>query len=125
MSKNKPIFYSEKLKKLRIASHLPQIVLADKLNISRSCLANYEAGKRTPDREMLASIAKFFNISPEYFSSNTEAYLTDIKEHLNSTKLMKEISASGKLDISGISPMSKAMLIEFYNYLEEKNTQAE
>ena len=74
--------FSENLKKLRKQFHLSQQELADRLNIGRSTLANYEQGKREPNFETLELFCDFFNVDMNILlsenSQNTITYDTDI-----------------------------------------------
>ena len=67
MSKKNSNFIPERLTRLRIMSNLTQIKLAKEVNVSRSCLANYETGKRTPGEDMVKIFADFFNVETDYF----------------------------------------------------------
>lgn len=66
--------FSERLKALRIVAHLSQEELSRKLQVSRSCIGNYEQGKRTPSIEDLEKIADYFNVDMNYLlgKSDTE-----------------------------------------------------
>lgn len=119
MSKNNQSFFAGKLKQLRYAAKLTQTDLAKELNISRSCLANYEVGKRFPDVGILSIIADYFNVSIDYFLAEKVLVKPDCLD-AKTNELLKEVAASGKLDISGISPQSKIALFEFYNFLDEQ-----
>ncbi len=50
------------LKKLRKQSGYSQAELANHLGVAKSTISMYEVGNRTPDYEMLKSIAIFFNV---------------------------------------------------------------
>jgi len=114
------INFSEKLKCLRIASGLTQKDLAKQLNISRSCLANYEAGKRFPDEEIMLIIANHFKVSSDYLYGNSFPERVD-KAQADTVYAMKKLSDNGHLDLTKVSPSSKIALVEFYNFLEEKS----
>ncbi len=64
--------FARKLKKLRIEHGISQKDLARELGISRSCLANYEAGKRQPDNDMLIHIADRFQVLVDYLIDRTD-----------------------------------------------------
>jgi repressor LexA len=64
--------FSERLKTLRTAAHLSQEELSVKLKVSRSCIGNYEQGKRLPDIEDLEQIADFFNVDMDYLVGKTD-----------------------------------------------------
>ncbi len=62
MTNNRDDNFAEKLRRLRIAEGYTQQELAKRVNLSRSCIANYEAGKRTPAREIKEYISDFFQV---------------------------------------------------------------
>lgn len=113
--------FAEKLKQLRMASRLSQTKLADEINVSRSCLANYESGKRFPSADILDIIATYFKVSVDYLLTPNGSIFYEKDYKYDITNLLKEISTNGKLDISGISPISKIALFEFYNFLREQD----
>lgn len=112
-----------KLKQLRVAGRLTQNTLAKEINVSRSCLANYESGKRFPDADILSIIADYFKVSISYLLSEKSSVCTDKSLNSTSMELIKEISSTGKLDISHISPLSKIALFEYYNFLCEQEQE--
>ena len=54
---------NEKLASLRKEKGLSQYEVADRLNLSRGQLANYEQGSRQPDYDTLKKIATFYEVS--------------------------------------------------------------
>ncbi len=64
--------FSERLKLLREEENLTQSELAEKLNISRQSVGNYEKGTRFPnDPELILKIAGLFNVSIDYLLGAT------------------------------------------------------
>lgn len=64
--------FSERLKLLREENNLTQNDLAEKLNISRQSVGNYEKGTRFPnDPELILKIAGLFNVSIDYLLGAT------------------------------------------------------
>lgn len=122
--KNTSTIFPKRLKQLRLAEALTQIKLANELNISRSCLANYERGKRFPDAHILSIIADFFKVNVDYLLVENPLESAKSPQH-NVTDLLKEVASNGKLDISGISPISKIALFEFYKFLDERENKLE
>lgn len=112
--------FASKLKQLRTVSQISQTKLADEINISRSCLANYEAGKRFPSPDILDIISNYFKVSVDYLLTPHSSIFHEKDYIYDITELLKDVSLSGKLDISGISPLSKIALFEFYNFLKEQ-----
>ena len=62
---------TENLRILRERSNLKQDEFSRYLNISRQTYSNYERGTRTPDLELLKSIADFYHITIMNFYSVT------------------------------------------------------
>lgn len=54
------------LKNLREEINLSQQELADRLNVTRQTVSNYETNKRLPNKEMFEIIADFFNVDMDY-----------------------------------------------------------
>lgn len=59
------------LKHLRQVNFLSQEELANKLNISRSNIANYETSKNLPSIEILQKMSNLFGVSIDYLLGNT------------------------------------------------------
>ncbi|MBQ8093286.1 MAG: response regulator [Clostridia bacterium] len=59
---NDTISFGEFIKELRVKAGLSQQQLADLMFTSRSCISNWEIGKRRPDACMLGRLAHFLNI---------------------------------------------------------------
>lgn len=58
---------SEKIKALRVGRGYTQQQLADKLNVNRTTISNYESGNRTPRLNELIAIADAFGVSVDFF----------------------------------------------------------
>ncbi|WP_101698175.1 helix-turn-helix domain-containing protein [Clostridium minihomine] len=58
--------FSVQLKKLRAEYGMTQAQLAQKLGISASAVGMYEQGRREPDSELLARLARLFHVSTDY-----------------------------------------------------------
>jgi len=55
-----------RIKQLRRSKKMTQQELADKLEVSRSTITNWEVGRRVPDMDMTIILAKFFNVTIDY-----------------------------------------------------------
>lgn len=55
--------FGENIKSVRVGRDLTQQQMADKLNISRQAISNWENNRNLPDIEMLIEIAKAFNLT--------------------------------------------------------------
>ncbi len=95
---------------------MTQTKLAEMINVSRSCLANYEGGKRFPDMSIIEIIASVFNVTKEYLLDEDEPYHPSIGSKFKTTK-------NGKLPVDEISATSKIALVEFCTFLEDKDSQ--
>ena len=58
--------FSQRLKELRKTEKISQQKLAHILNVSASCIYNWENGYSEPDFGTLAAIAKFFDVTCGY-----------------------------------------------------------
>ncbi len=120
MQKFRPQSFPLKLKLLRLKAGKSQEEISGELGISRSCLANYETGKRQPDAEMLVKIANLFNVSEKYlFSSplyqDVPLHEADLSQTNPSYALLK--SHGDSLDISHLPIEHQIGLLGFYNYV--------
>lgn len=57
---------ANRLKNLRDEHGYLQTFVADKLGIRSNTLSGYENGTRSPDPEMLISLAEFYNVTTDY-----------------------------------------------------------
>lgn len=57
----------KKIKQLRNSRTLSQQELADKVNITRSTISNYEIGRRTPHLKDLQKLAEVFGVGLDFF----------------------------------------------------------
>ena len=57
----------KKIKALRKTKHLTQDELAEKLNMKRATISNWEIGRRTPHLTELQKIAEFLGVDLNYF----------------------------------------------------------
>lgn len=117
-----------KLKMLRLEAGLSQEELAKKLGISRSCLANYEIGKRQPDQEMITKIADTFQIMSDYLVNHKPFQnLKMCESEIAESKKLKEIiqNQGNELNISNLSLEHKIGLIELYDYMLYRQKQEE
>ncbi|MDE6004518.1 MAG: helix-turn-helix domain-containing protein [Oscillospiraceae bacterium] len=59
------MFY-ERIKELRLALRMNQVEFANKLNITKQCVSNWENGYIQPSVDMLIKIAKTFSVSTDW-----------------------------------------------------------
>ena len=58
--------YSNRIRELREAKLLSQDQLAEKLNVTKQAISQYERGVRKPSMPMLEALCDFFNVSSDY-----------------------------------------------------------
>ncbi len=111
---------AKNLKKLRQERKESQEEVAVELNISRSCLANYELGRRQPDYEMLIAMADYFHVSMDYLTSRSSYRSIELApEEMEALMQMKSrLDSRGDiLDISNLSIECKCALYEYLHHL--------
>lgn len=88
----------KKLKQLRKSKGMTQEDVAEKVNITRSTISNYEIGRRTPHLKDLSSLAGVFGVGLDYFgvSPKDEAFdlIARAKEIFESTDVPRETKES-------------------------------
>lgn len=68
------MMWFQKLKSLRLDKKLSQQEVANQLNITRACLANYEQGIREPSLTLLKLLCDFYDVSADYIIGRTDDY---------------------------------------------------
>ncbi len=58
--------FSKRLREIRIEKGYTQEEIADYLGFTRPTYTAYESGRRKPDNDTLAKIARFLNVSTDY-----------------------------------------------------------
>ncbi len=114
MSQEECQIFAKKLRQLRVSAGLTQEMLARMLNISRSCLANYESCNRMVNDEIVQDVAKYFDVSVAYLTGKESVPTMQTNSHMRE---FSEILSKKTLDISNISSAARIALYEFYCYL--------
>ncbi len=63
---------SERLVRLRKEKNLYQGDLAKILNVAQTTISGWENGSRTPDNDMLMTLANYFDVSTDYLLGRSE-----------------------------------------------------
>ena len=88
----------KKLKQLRKSRGLTQEQVAEKVEITRSTISNYEIGRRTPHLKDLSALASVFGVGLDYFgiSAKDEAFelIARAKEIFKSDEVPRETKES-------------------------------
>ena len=71
--------FGERLRALRLQSHLTQQAVADHLQIHRTAYTKYETGVVTPDHQGLVSLATLYGVTVDYLlgRDDGETVVTD------------------------------------------------
>ncbi len=64
--------FAVRLRELRIEKGVNQILLAEKLQVSKGIISFWENGLREPTLTNLIAIAKFFNVSLDFLAGLTD-----------------------------------------------------
>ena len=62
---------NENIRRLRIERGLNQVLFAEKMNVTKQCVSNWENDNVLPSIEMLMRIADFFSVSTDYLLGRT------------------------------------------------------
>ena len=106
---------SDKLKQLRLRKELTQAELARKLSLSPVRYNQYETGRRTPDYELLITIADFYGVSLDYLLDRREAQLRKNMTDPKSTSLLEKIYAA--------DDATKSSVEQYLNFLLHQKKQ--
>ena len=91
---NMPLSIGHKIKILRKGRKLTQQELADKLQVNRSSISNYEINRRIPPVKELQKICDFFGVGMDYFGVVTKNDAFDLisraKDVFTDDKISKE-----------------------------------
>lgn len=98
--------FGTRLRQLRKQHNMTQHELGEILNISRSTVGMYEAGRRNPDFEILVGIAQQFAVSIDWLLG------------FSNSKLETEIVSM----VKGLSEDSLDELRQYVQYLRSKET---
>lgn len=88
-----------KLKTLRKGRGLTQFELADKLDLSRATISNYEVGRRSPHLSELQRFAEFYGVSLDYFGVESTDESFELLSRAKSVFASKELSAEVKTQL--------------------------
>ena len=72
--------FSERLKEVRKANRLTQIDMANKLNVTKQSVANWENNNVMPSIDMLIKISNTFNVSSDFLLGINDRKFIDVSE---------------------------------------------
>ena len=111
--------FSNNLRILRKLRHMTQDQLAQELNTTRSCISNYENGKRQPDSDIIHLIADYFDVSVDYLlgRSSIKMSLRSEEELQELEEISDTLHAITRLDLRNVSTKIKCAVLEYYEFL--------
>ncbi len=66
------MFFSERLKSLRLSNKLTQKQLSAKVGLSELAIQNYESERRKPAYDVLIALADYFDVSIDYLVGRSD-----------------------------------------------------
>jgi len=118
--------FKDKIKELRIANHLTQEQLAEKLFVSRSAVAKWEQGRGIPKYDTVKDIATLFSVPIETFYEQDAAQeVIQVIEKDNKKKIIILFSIIAALLISLTSSLIYAFSKKEFEPYSEYNTFVE
>ena len=121
MKKTTSNTFGGRLKILRATTAISQEELGQKLFMTRSCIANYEADNRRPSIETIKKLSDYFKVSPSYLMGESNMSFDLEISDTNCHDFLKYLTKDGKLDISELTSLHKIALIEYFLFLKDKN----
>ena len=89
----------KKIMTMRNKKNLSQEQLAEKLNVTRQTISNWENGKFYPDIDSLVNLSKFLNVSLDVLLSYDDKVLDYLKDSTDIVKSNKNILYAVLLNI--------------------------
>lgn len=89
----------KKIMTMRNEKNLSQEQLAEKLNVTRQTISNWENGKFYPDIDSLVNLSKFFNVPLDVLLSYDDKVLDYLKDSTDIVKSNKNILYAVLLNI--------------------------
>lgn len=84
----------DKLRTLRRGRKLTQQELAERMDLSRATISNYEVGRRSPHLSELRRFATFYGVSLDYFGIDTTDESFELLSRARSVLCNEEIPKS-------------------------------
>jgi len=102
----------EKLKQARKEAGYSQEQLAEKLAVSRSAIAKWEADKGMPDVANLKNLAQLLNVSVDYLLAEDDQFsFNELKEAINLTEYEKSGNCRSREDAAILAKYPEAEAI--------------
>ena len=100
--------FGERIRNLRVEKGVSQGELAEYLNVTSSCVANWEIGSRAPDINIWGKLSEFFDVSVDYLCcrSNQKNYIDK-----------SESTTDNILDLSVLSDENRDRVKKYFDFL--------
>ncbi len=94
-----------RLQQLRRESGYSQVDIANKIGVSRSCIANWEHGYRTPDCFNVKQLCRIYKVPVDFvYGTSTHKYNVKIPDYF-------------EIDFTRLNDNGMIMLYDYYKYL--------
>ena len=124
MSEIKKNQIGARIRNLRLERGMTQENVANGIGISRTCMANYETGKRHPDNLILKRLSQLLGVSVEYLlgTSKVRHYTLREDEAKDFERALQSKQAYGDvLYLSDIDSVSRVEILDYYEYLKTRH----
>ena len=112
--------FAEKMKALRLQSHMTQAELAEKLELSPSAVGMYEQGRREPELSVITRLCKIFNVPADTLIGNPlPEQSNEIMDVISD--IQSRLLTGGELTLDG-TPMSEADVRRLIDAIEVSAT---
>lgn len=109
----KTSLFGEKLRELRQELHLTQAQLSEKLGLELQQVSRYETGRVAPSVEVIAKLARIFNVSTDFLLLD-DAPRTTLR--VTTTPVIERLQQAGHMN-----PEEERALLLFVEAIEAKN----
>ena len=107
--------FSERLVLLRESRELKKKDLAELLNVSASCISQYEKGTSMPGYDVLLQLSRYFDVSLDFLLAND----TDIRFNLGNVYEGNMTYLSLLRSCESIPPKNRQALLSVINALQD------
>ncbi|MBQ3554579.1 MAG: helix-turn-helix transcriptional regulator [Clostridia bacterium] len=110
-----------RIRNLRLERGMTQENVANGIGISRTCMANYETGKRHPDLLIVRRLSQLLGVSVEFLlgTSKVRNYTLCEEETKNFERALQSKQAYGDvLYLSDMDSVTRVEILDYYEYLK-------
>lgn len=103
----------DRIKQLRLAHHMSQGDVAEKLNVTKTTVSQWERGVRQPKMEMRQALCDLFNVNIEYLNGNWDKIsrlVTEDEAILIDNNRIKPVLGSSRIPVYSAAGAGKPRL---------------